>query len=226
MNSKRMKKISEMVDNTAVYKMKEAVDKLFDCPRLKFNESVDVAIGLNIDIRKADQNIRGVINLPHGSGKNVKVAVFAKDEKAKEAKEAGADIVGEDDLIEEIKGGKINFDRCIATPDMMPKIGKISRILGPKGLMPNPKLGSVTTDIATAVKNTKGGQVEYRAEKAGIVHACVGKLSFSKEQVLENITAFIDNIKKIRPSATKGIYIRNISISSTMGPGIDCELSS
>ena len=223
MLTKRRKATNEIVKDKDVCAIGEAVDLLLMCPKTKFDESVEIAIGLNLDIRKADQNLRGVINLPNGSGKTVRVAVFAKEDKQADAKAAGADIVGEQDLIEKVKGGFLDFDRCVASPDMMPLIGKISRILGPKGLMPNPKLGTVTENLSEAVKGIKQGQVEYRAEKAGIIHACVGKLSFSKEQLVENISAFLEHIKKAKPASVKGVYMRSVAISSTQGPGVKCS---
>jgi large subunit ribosomal protein L1 len=183
-----------------------------------------LAINLNIDSRKADQSIRGMISLPHGTGRTVRVAVFAKDAKAEEAKKAGADIVGDDDLAELIKKGDINFDRCIATPDMMGVVGKVAKILGPKGIMPNPKLGTVTANVAQAVKDAKGGQIEYRAEKAGIIQAGVGKASFKEQQLVENIKYLIDTLAKARPSGIKGSFIKKVSLSSTMGPAVRIEL--
>ncbi len=223
--SKNMKAALSKVDREKFYGLEEALKILKDSSKArKFDESIEIAMNLNIDPRHADQNVRGVTSLPHGTGATVRVAVFAKDEKAKEAKAAGADIVGAEDLIEKITAGEVNFDRAIATPDMMALVGRVAKVLGPKGLMPNPKLGTVTPDVAKAVKDAKGGSIEFRAEKAGIVHAGVGKMSFDEKQLAENVLAFIDAIKKARPTGAKGTYIAKISISSTMGPGIKLDL--
>lgn len=223
--SKNMKAALSKVDREKFYGLEEALKILKDSSKArKFDESIEIAMNLNIDPRHADQNVRGVTSLPHGTGATVRVAVFAKDEKAKEAKAAGADIVGAEDLIEKITAGEVNFDRAIATPDMMALVGRVAKVLGPKGLMPNPKLGTVTPDVAKAVKDAKGGAIEFRAEKAGIVHAGVGKMSFDEKQLAENVLAFIDAIKKARPTGAKGTYIAKISISSTMGPGIKLDL--
>lgn len=220
-----MKASLAKVDREKFYGLAEALKILKESSKArKFDESVEIAMNLNIDPRHADQNVRGVTSLPHGTGATVRVAVFAKDEKAKEAKAAGADIVGAEDLIEKITAGEVNFDRAIATPDMMALVGRVAKILGPKGLMPNPKLGTVTPDVAKAVKDAKGGSIEFRAEKAGIVHAGVGKMSFDEKQLEENVLAFIDAIKKARPTGAKGTFIAKISITSTMGPGIKLDL--
>jgi large subunit ribosomal protein L1 len=192
----------------------------------KFDETIEVAMNLNVDPRKADQNIRGTVMLPNGTGKTLRVAVFAKGDRAEEAKAAGADVVGADDLAADVQAGKIEFDRCIATPDMMALVGRLGKVLGPRGLMPNPKLGTVTANVAEAVKAAKGGQVEFRAEKAGIVHAGVGKASFSEQAILENVKAFIGAITRAKPTGVKGTYIKKVSLSSTMGPGVKIEPSS
>lgn len=192
----------------------------------KFDETIEISMNLGIDTRHADQNVRGVVSLPNGTGKSVRVAVFAKGAKAEEATAAGADLVGADELASQIQGGEINFDRCIATPDMMPVVGKLGKILGPRGLMPNPKLGSVTNDVAEAVQAAKGGQLEFRAEKAGIVHAGVGKASFSEDALAANVKAFVKAISSAKPSGAKGTYIKRVSLSSTMGPGVKLDVSS
>jgi large subunit ribosomal protein L1 len=222
---KRLRKVYEGLDKTKLYTIEEAVKILKDGAKAKFDETVDVAMNLNVDTRKADQQVRGMIQLPHGTGKSVRVAVFAKDEKAKEAKAAGADIVGDDDLAEKVAKGEIDFDRCIATPDMMVQVGKLGKTLGPKGLMPNPKLGTVTNNVADAVKALKSGQIEYKAEKAGIVHAGVGKLSFAHKSIAENIKAFTGAVLKAKPTGVKGVYLQGVTLSSTMGPGLKVDLS-
>ncbi|WP_371039386.1 MULTISPECIES: 50S ribosomal protein L1 [unclassified Rhodosalinus] len=192
----------------------------------KFDETVEVAMNLGVDPRHADQMVRGVVSLPNGTGKETRVAVFARGAKADEAKEAGADIVGAEDLMETIQGGAIDFDRCIATPDMMPVVGRLGKILGPRNLMPNPKVGTVTMDVAQAVKDAKGGQVQFKAEKAGVVHAGIGKASFDDGQLAENLRAFVDAVAKAKPAGAKGTYIKKISLSSTMGPGISVDVGS
>lgn len=222
---KRLRKVHEGLDKTKMYTIEEAVKILKDGAKAKFDETVDVAMNLNVDTRKADQQVRGMIQLPHGTGKTVRVAVFAKDEKAKEAKAAGADIVGDDDLAEKVAKGEIDFDRCIATPDMMVQVGKLGKTLGPKGLMPNPKLGTVTNNVADAVKALKSGQIEYKAEKAGIVHAGVGKLSFAHKSIAENIKAFTGAVIKAKPTGVKGVYLQGVTLSSTMGPGLKVDLA-
>ncbi len=223
--SKRMKKMNEGLDKEKFYSIVEALNVLKEKSSVKFDEGVDIAMNLGIDTKQSDQNIRGMVSLPHGTGKKCVVAVFAKGPKATEAKEAGADIVGDDDLVANILKGQINFDRCIATPDMMAMLGKVAKILGPKGLMPNPKLGTVTMDVKGAVEKAKAGQVEYRAEKAGVVHAGVGKLSFGVEKLSENIKTFIDAIQKAKPATSKGTYIKKITLSTTQGVGLKIDLS-
>jgi large subunit ribosomal protein L1 len=192
----------------------------------KFDETVEIAMNLGVDPRHADQMVRGVVNLPNGTGKTVRVAVFARGPKADEAKAAGADIVGAEDLMETIQSGKIEFDRCIATPDMMPIVGRLGKILGPRNLMPNPKVGTVTMDVAEAVKNAKGGQVQFKVEKAGIIHAGIGKVSFDEAQLVENLRAFVDAVAKAKPSGAKGAYLRKVSVSSSMGPGVSVDVTS
>lgn len=223
--SKRMKKMNEGLDKEKFYSIVEALNVLKEKSSVKFDEGVDIAMNLGIDTKQSDQNIRGMVSLPHGTGKKCVVAVFAKGPKATEAKEAGADIVGDDDLVANILKSQINFDRCIATPDMMAMLGKVAKILGPKGLMPNPKLGTVTMDVKGAVEKAKAGQVEYRAEKAGVVHAGVGKLSFGVEKLSENIKTFIDAIQKAKPVTSKGTYIKKITLSTTQGVGLKIDLS-
>jgi len=225
-NAKKMKAAYEKVDREKLYTVEEAVKILKDnSKQRKFDETVELAVNLNIDPRHADQAVRGMFALPHGTGGSVRVAVFAKDDKAEEAKKAGADIVGAEDLAEKIRAGQMDFDRCIATPDMMPLVGQLGKVLGPKGLMPNPKLGTVTPDVAGAVEAAKGGAIEYRAEKAGIVHAGVGKASFDDKKLTENITAFVKELLRVKPSGAKGSYMKKVTVSSTMGPGIKLDLA-
>ena len=223
---KRLKGAYAAVDRDAFYKLDKAVKLVKSNAKAKFDETVEIAMNLGIDPRHADQMVRGVVNLPNGTGKTVRVAVFARAGKADEALAAGADIVGADDLAEKILAGEMNFDRCIATPDMMGVVGKLGKVLGPRGLMPNPKLGTVTPNVADAVKAAKAGAVEFRAEKTGIVHAGVGKASFSEEALTQNIQAFIDAITRAKPSGAKGTYIEKVSLSSTMGPGLKLDIPS
>jgi large subunit ribosomal protein L1 len=220
MSGKRLVNAYKNFDKNQVFSLKEAIELVKQNATAKFDETIDLAINLGVDPKHADQMIRGVCQLPHGNGKTVRVAVFAKDAKADEAKAAGADIVGAENLVDSILAGKIDFDRCIATPDMMGLAGRVARVLGPKGLMPNPKLGTVTADVATAVKNAKAGEVQYRVEKNGIVHAGVAKASFSADQIYDNAKLFIDTIMKAKPASLKGTYLKKISISSTMGVGV------
>ena len=222
--SKRMKSSNEGRDREAFYSVEDAVKFIKDNAKVKFDETIEIAMNLGIDPRHSDQQVRGVVQLPHGTGKSMRVAVFAKDAKAEDARNAGADIVGAEDLAEKIQAGEIEFDRCIATPDMMAVVGRLGKVLGPKGLMPNPKLGTVTQDVATAVQAAKGGEVQFRCEKAGIVHAGVGKASFEEQALAENVRAFIGAISKAKPSGVKGTYITKASISSTMGPGIKLDV--
>ena len=223
--SKQMKAAYESMDREKLYTVSEAVSLIQAASKnRKFDETVDIAMNLAIDVKHADQQVRGMLSLPHGTGATVRVGVFARDAKADEAKAAGADVVGAEDLADEIKAGNINFDRCIATPDMMPLVGQLGQILGPKGMMPNPKLGTVTPNIKKAVEDAKGGALEFRAEKAGIVHAGVGKASFKAEQLEENIKSFIEAIQKARPAGAKGTFIKKVTVSSTMGAGIKIDM--
>jgi large subunit ribosomal protein L1 len=223
---KRLKKAYEGIDPTTLYDIAEAVKLVKGRAKTKFDETVEIAMNLNVDPRKADQNLRGTVMLPNGTGKTLRVAVFARGERAKEAEAAGADIVGAEDLAEKIQAGELNFDRCIATPDMMAIVGRLGKVLGPRGLMPNPKLGTVTANVAEAVRAAKGGQVEFRAEKAGIVHAGIGKVSFTEDALVENVRAFVGAINRAKPTGVKGTYIKKVSLSSTMGPGLKLEISS
>ncbi len=222
---KRLNAASEKIDREAFYGIPDAVKLIKECATAKFDETVEIAINLGIDPRHADQMVRGVVALPHGTGKATRVAVFAKGDKADEAKAAGADVVGAEDLAESVQKGEIAFDRCIATPDMMAVVGRLGKILGPRGLMPNPKLGTVTPNIKEAVAAAKGGQVEVRAEKSGIVHAGVGKTSFQAEAIEENVKAFIGAISKAKPSGAKGTYMKRVSLSSTAGPGLKLDVA-
>ncbi len=225
-HGKRFRNASEMFERNTLYGIEDAVKFVKGGAKTKFDETVELAINLAVDPRHADQMVRGVCQLPNGSGRDVKVAVFAKNEKADEAKAAGADLVGAEDLVEQVQKGAINFDRCIATPDMMPLVGKLGKVLGPRGLMPNPKVGTVTQDVGEAVKSAKGGAVEFRVEKAGIIHAGVGKTSFSEQALVENARALAGAIMKARPSGAKGTFLKRIALSSTMGPGVKVEPSS
>jgi large subunit ribosomal protein L1 len=223
-NAKRVTKNLEGVDRAKLYTIEEAVKLVKARANAKFDETIEVAMNLGVDPRHADQMVRGVCNLPNGSGRKVRVAVFAKGPKADEAKKAGADIVGADDLFEIVNKGTIDFDRCIATPDMMGLVGRLGKVLGPRNLMPNPKVGTVTMDVTAAVKAAKGGAVEFRVEKAGIVQAGVGKASFSEDQIAGNIRAFVDAVNKAKPAGAKGTYVKKISLSSSMGPGLKIDL--
>ena len=220
---KRLKAIYEKIDPVAQYSLVDAVGIIKDGATAKFDETVEIAMNLGVDPRHSDQMVRGVVDLPHGTGKAVRVAVFARDEKAKEAEAAGADIVGAEDLADEIQNGRLDFDRVIATPDMMGVVGRLGKILGTKGLMPNPKLGTVTPNVGEAVGQAKAGQVQYRAEKAGVVHAGIGKASFTAQQLQENASAFITAINKAKPSGVKGVFVKKINISSSMGAGISVD---
>ena len=222
---KRLSAAREGIDRKKLYPVADAVAMIKERAKAKFDETVEVAINLGVDPRHADQMVRGVVNLPNGTGKTVRVAVFARGLKADEAKAAGADIVGAEDLVEQIQGGTIDFDRCIATPDMMPLVGRLGKVLGPRGLMPNPKVGTVSLDVAGAVKASKGGAVEFRVEKAGIIHAGVGKVSFTTEQLLENVRALVDAVQKAKPTGAKGTYLQRVAVSSTMGPGVKVDPS-
>ncbi len=224
--SKRAKLIKEKVDNTKMYGVEEALDLLKEVSSVKFTETVDIAVNLGIDPRKSDQVVRGATVLPNGTGKDVRVAVFTQGANADAAKEAGADIVGMDDLADEVKKGNMDFDVVIASPDAMRVVGQLGQILGPRGLMPNPKVGTVTPDVATAVKNAKAGQVQYRADKNGIVHASIGKISFETKALLENMASLIAALKKAKPASAKGTYMKKVSLSSTMGPGLTIDKAS
>ena len=223
--AKRIKSAREGIDPKKLYSLEEAVKLVKERAIAKFDETIEVALNLGVDPRHADQMVRGVVELPNGSGRSIRVAVFAKDSKADEAKKAGADLVGAEDLMETVQAGTIDFDRCIATPDMMPLVGRLGKVLGPRNLMPNPKVGTVTTDVAEAIKAAKGGAVEFRVEKAGIVHAGVGKASFSEEQITGNVQAFLTAVQKARPSGAKGTFIKRIALSSSMGPGVKIDVA-
>jgi large subunit ribosomal protein L1 len=223
---KRMTNAYTAFNREKSHTVADAVKIVLDNKKTKFDETVEMALNLAVDPRHADQMVRGTVSLPNGTGKTVRVAVFAKGDKAEEAKKAGADIVGADDLAQQVQDGKIEFDRVIATPDMMAVVGRLGKVLGPRGLMPNPKMGTVTMNVAEAVKNVKGGEIEFKVEKAGIVQAGIGKTSFSQEALVQNATAFVDAIVKAKPSGAKGTYLKKISLSSTMGPGVKIEISS
>jgi large subunit ribosomal protein L1 len=223
MPGKRNTQALEGVDRTKLYSLDDAVKMVKERAKAKFDETIEVSMNLGVDPRHADQMVRGVCNLPNGSGRTVRVGVFARGVKADEAKAAGADVVGAEDLVEKVQGGNIEFDRCIATPDLMPLVGRLGKVLGPRGLMPNPKVGTVTMDVTGAVKAAKGGAVEFRVEKAGIVQAGIGKASFAPEKLVENIKAFADAVQKARPTGAKGTYVQRIAVSSTMGPGVKVE---
>ena len=222
---KRMKELRAKVDPVKAYPLDEAITLLKGCAKAKFDESVEVALNLNVDPRHADQMVRGTADLPHGTGKTIRIAVFARGDKAEEARAAGADIVGAEDLAATIQEGTIDFDRCIATPDLMPVVGRLGRILGPRGLMPNPRLGTVTPNVAQAVSAAKAGQVQFRVEKTGIIHAGVGKASFAPERLADNIKAFVEAVNRAKPSGAKGTYMKRVAISSTMGPGVKVDVA-
>lgn len=222
---KRFSAAADSIDRNKLYALSEAVKLVKEGAKAKFDETVEVAVNLGVDPKHADQMVRGVVALPNGTGKSVKVAVFAKGDKAEEAKAAGAEYVGADDLAEQIQKGEMDFDRCIATPDMMMVVGKLGKVLGPRGLMPNPKLGTVTADVAQAVKDAKGGQIEFRVEKMGIIHAGVGKASFDEAALAQNVKSFIDALNKAKPSGAKGTYLKRATISSTMGPGVKLDIA-
>ena len=221
---KRMRAVRQAADGKVDLSVEEAVALVKANATAKFDETIEIAVNLGVDTRHADQMVRGVIGLPNGTGKSVRVAVFARDAKADEAKAAGADIVGAEDLMEIVQGGKIEFDRCIATPDMMPVVGRLGKVLGPRNLMPNPKVGTVTMDVAAAVKAAKGGEVQFKAEKGGVVHAGVGKASFDEAKLVENVKAFVDAVAKAKPSGAKGAYMKKIALSSTMGAGVTIDV--
>ncbi|MDC3205608.1 50S ribosomal protein L1 [Paracoccaceae bacterium] len=221
---KRTKKALEAFSGKSDVTIEEAVKLVKSNATAKFDETIEIAMNLGVDTRHADQMVRGVVGLPNGTGKSMRVAVFARDAKAQEAKDAGADIVGAEDLMETVQAGTIDFDRCIATPDMMPIVGRLGKVLGPRNLMPNPKVGTVTVDVTEAVKAAKGGEVQFRAEKGGVVHAGIGKASFDESQLVENVKAFIDAVAKAKPSGSKGSFMKGITLSSTMGPGVTVSL--
>jgi large subunit ribosomal protein L1 len=224
--AKRMQAVRQGVDPAKAYTIAEAVKLVKERAKAKFDETIEIAMNLGVDPKHADQMVRGVVNLPNGTGRSVRVGVFARGAKADEAKAAGADVVGAEDLVEKVQNGQIDFDRCIATPDMMPLVGRLGKVLGPRGMMPNPKVGTVTMDVTGAVKASKGGAVEFRVEKAGIVHAGIGKASFEAKALEENIRAFADAVIKAKPAGAKGNYVKRVAISSTMGPGVKIEVGS
>jgi large subunit ribosomal protein L1 len=224
--AKRVRAIRENVAGKSLLPLEEAVSLVKSNATAKFDETIEVALNLGVDPRHADQMVRGAVTLPNGTGKDVRVAVFARGPKAEEAREAGADVVGAEDLMETVQGGTIDFDKCIATPDMMPVVGRLGKILGPRGLMPNPKIGTVTMDVKKAVEDAKGGQVTFRVEKAGIIHAGVGKRSFDDAKLAENIRALVDAVNRAKPTGAKGTYLKKVSVSSTMGPGVSVALDS
>jgi large subunit ribosomal protein L1 len=226
MAGKRIRNASEGIDRKKLYNISEAVKLVKDRASAKFDETIEVAMNLGVDPRHADQMVRGVVELPNGTGRTVRVAVFAKGDKAEEAKKAGADIVGAEDLVEKVQAGEIDFDRCIATPDMMALVGRLGKVLGPRGMMPNPRVGTVTPDVAAAVAASKGGAVEFRVEKAGIIHAGVGKASFDAKALEENIRAFTSAVSKAKPAGAKGTYLKRVAVSSTMGPGVKVDVAS
>jgi large subunit ribosomal protein L1 len=223
MSGKRIIKAREGVERTKLYPVDQAIKLVRERASAKFDETVEIALNLGVDPKHADQMVRGVVNLPNGTGRTLRVAVFARGAKADEAKAAGADIVGAEELVTAVQGGTIDFDRCIATPDMMPLVGRLGKVLGPRGLMPNPKVGTVTMDVAAAVAASKGGAVEFRVEKAGIIQGSVGKASFGEEKLAENIVAFVDAVVKAKPAGAKGTYLQRVALSSTMGPGVKVD---
>ena len=225
-NGKRIRGSREGIDRLKLYAIDEAVKMVKGTAKAKFDETIEIAMNLGVDPKHADQMVRGVVNLPNGTGRTLRVAVFAKGEKADEARKAGADIVGAEDLVEIVQKGTIDFDRCISTPDLMPLVGRLGKVLGPRGMMPNPKVGTVTMNVAQAVRDAKGGAVEFRVEKAGIVQAGIGKASFTEKAIVENIRAFFDAVAKSKPAGSKGTYIKRIAVSSTMGPGVRVEPAS
>ena len=225
-HGKRVRAAREGIDRTKLYPLTEAVNLVKERANAKFDETIEIAMNLGVDPRHADQMVRGVVALPNGTGRSVRVAVFARGAKADEAKAAGADVVGAEDLVEKVQGGNIDFDRCIATPDLMPLVGRLGKVLGPRGMMPNPKVGTVTMDVTAAIKASKGGSVEFRVEKAGIIHAGVGKASFAADKLVENFKAFADAVQKAKPAGAKGQYINRVAVSSTMGPGVKVEPAS
>ena len=222
---KRLKAAREGIDREKLYTISEAIKMIKERAKSKFDETIEVSMNLGVDPRHADQMVRGVVSLPNGTGRTLRVGVFARGPKADEARAAGADVVGAEDLVEKVQNGEINFDRCIATPDMMPLVGRLGKVLGPRGMMPNPRIGTVTMDVTGAVKGAKGGSVEFRVEKAGIVQAGIGKASFSEEKLVENIKALADAVAKAKPAGSKGTYVQRVAVSSTMGPGIKVEPS-
>lgn len=224
--AKRTAAAREGIDVKKVYPLNDAVKMVKERATAKFDETIEIAINLGVDPRHADQMVRGVVELPNGSGRTLRVAVFAKGDKADEARAAGADIVGDEELAAEVQSGKINFDRCIATPDMMPLVGRLGKVLGPRGMMPNPKVGTVTPDIAAAVKSAKGGAVEFRVEKAGIIHAGIGKASFTEEQIAGNVRALVNAVQKAKPTGVKGTFMKRVALSSSMGPGVKIDIGS
>jgi large subunit ribosomal protein L1 len=223
---KRLTKAYEGVNREKLYPIAEAIKMVKERAKAKFDETIEVSMNLGVDPRHADQMVRGVVTLPNGTGRTLRVGVFARGAKAEEAKAAGADVVGAEDLVEKVQGGTIEFDRCIATPDMMPLVGRLGKVLGPRGMMPNPKIGTVTMDVASAVKGAKGGSVEFRVEKAGIVQAGIGKASFTEDKLVENVKALADAVVKAKPAGSKGTYVQRVAVSSTMGPGVKIDPSS
>jgi len=223
MEGKRLREAKKSIDREKLYALEHAVKLVKERAKAKFDETIEISMNLGVDPRHADQMVRGVCSLPNGTGRTVRVAVFARGAKADEARAAGADVVGAEELVAEVQGGAINFDKCIATPDMMPLVGRLGKILGPRGMMPNPKVGTVTMDVVEAIRGAKGGSVEFRVEKAGIVHAGIGKASFSQEALVQNVKAFADAVVKSKPAGAKGTYVRRVALSSTMGPGVKVE---